>query len=107
MGFWDKLVGKSETIEKPTSVESKGEGVFKVHDVFNITGRGPIITGEVLSGSINLNSRTNISGKNVRIIKIEVNHKNAEVINKRDKAALVLEGIKKSDVKNGDELVLF
>jgi len=84
---------------------SKAAGAFEmpVADVFTITGRGVVITGQVRSGSISLGESVCIGGgPPVTVTGIEMHREELESISAGDIGGLLLKDISKNDISKGD-----
>lgn len=84
---------------------SSSEFNFVVEDVFSITGRGTIVTGNVISGSVKVNDGVLINGVTPTVISgIEVFRKMQNAASEGDNCGLLLKSISKDQVKRGDVL---
>lgn len=81
--------------------------MFKIEDVFTISGRGTVVTGEVLSGTFALNDTVTISetGQQTQITGIEMFRKQCDIAQTGDKAGIVLRGVSRDDVSRGFSLI--
>ena len=79
---------------------------FLINDVFSIAGRGTIVTGAVKEGEISVGMAGHIGGLKTKIIAIEIFQKTLATVKEGDNCGLLLEGIKKEDVKKG-EIIIF
>ncbi|MEV6286584.1 EF-Tu/IF-2/RF-3 family GTPase [Kribbella sp. NPDC051770] len=82
---------------------------LRVEDVFSITGRGTVVTGRVLSGVLHVNEEVVIQrgGAEVRravVTGIEMFRKTSKQAVAGDNVGLLLKGLDKSDVQQGDVL---
>ena len=77
---------------------------FLVEDVFYVTGRGPVLTGKVVSGIICSKDKVILNNKSYKIKELVSFNKKLEKAAKGDKIGICLEGLSKSDVKRGDKL---
>lgn len=86
-------------------------GAFRitVQDVFTITGRGTVITGQVESGSVAVGDtvtlrRADGSARDVAITGIEMFRKMLDVAKRGDNVGLLLRGVGRDEVARGDVL---
>ena len=117
MGLFDflkkKEYGKTLKEQMPSQppvsefTQSSGELLFRIDDVFTITGRGTVVTGEVISGILKLNDNVIIreNGKQTTVTGIEMFRKQCEVAQPGDKVGVLLNGVSRSDVSQGYTLV--
>lgn len=79
---------------------------FGVEDVFSISGRGTVVTGRVVEGTINVGEEVTISGTGKRTVVtgIEQFRKNLNSASMGDNAGLLLRGVDRSEVVRGDIL---
>ena len=80
-----------------------------VEDVFSITGRGTVITGQVRSGRVAVGDRVTLkrldgSVREVNIGGIEMFRRMLDKAEKGDNVGILLRGLEKSDVGRGDIL---
>ena len=78
-----------------------------VQDVFSITGRGTVITGQVESGSVNVGDEVTIQRQNGTMVKsvvtgIEQFRKLLNHAQVGDNVGILLRGLSKSDISKGD-----
>lgn len=80
---------------------------FIVEDVFNISGRGVVVTGKVIKGSININDQVTIfpSGIVTVVTGIEKLRKNLSSAMAGDNVGLLLDGVSRGQLNRGDILV--
>ena len=78
---------------------------FVVEDVFLVMGLGTVLTGKVISGTISLNDKVELEGKQYKVIEIRTFKKLLDSANKGDLIGIRLEGLSKKDVKRGDKLI--
>ena len=81
-----------------------------VADVFYIRGRGTVVTGQVESGTLNLNDEINISRPGsaaipVVVVGIETFRKQVTQAQAGDNVGVLLRGVDKQDVQRGDTLM--
>jgi elongation factor Tu len=84
-----------------------GAFVLPVQDVFSIRGRGTVVTGEIVAGSVQVGDQVLITraGEQVamtRVTGIEAFRKTLTVAGAGENVGLMLEGIEKSQVLAGD-----
>lgn len=82
---------------------------IEVQDVFTITGRGTVITGQVASGSVRVGDtvtllRTDGTCREVVIAGIEMFRKLLDIAQAGDNVGLLLRGLTKNDISRGDIL---
>lgn len=90
------------------NVSQRSDGsMFKIEDVFTISGRGTVVTGEVLSGTFALNDTVTISetGQQTQITGIEMFRKQCDIAQTGDKVGIVLRGVSRDDVSRGFLLI--
>ena len=89
------------------SVSSSTGSLFTIEDVFTISGRGTVVTGEVLSGTFALNDTVTISetGQQTQITGIEMFRKQCDIAQTGDKVGIVLRGVSRDDVSRGFSLI--
>ena len=115
MGLFDFFKKKeySETLKEqipvqpmPT-VQVTGDFAMTIEDVFTITGRGTIVTGQVLSGSVALNDFVVIkeTGKQTQVTGIEMFRKQCDIAVAGDKVGVLLHGVSRDEVIRGYTLV--
>jgi hypothetical protein len=80
-----------------------------VEDVFSITGRGTVVTGQVSSGEVRVGQRVTIvrEGQDVgasEVTGIEAFRSTRDVATAGDTIGLLLQGVSRSDVHRGDLL---
>lgn len=112
-----KNVGKSvisaelEGMPKPAllQVRVQYDGVMYIDDIFTVTGRGTVATGEILFGKFNVGqpavvgSCVDETGElNTAITGIEMFHKSIDQAEAGESVGLLLRGIDKSQLNRGD-----
>lgn len=123
MGFFSRLFGKksyeeelkencAEIIEK-AEMENRiinyqngvdAEFQFRIDDVFSITGRGTVVTGRVICGSIQYGDSVMINGIETVVLGIESFRKTINVAKAGDSVGIFLKGVTKNQVQRGDLL---
>lgn len=78
---------------------------FIVEDVFSVMGLGIVLTGKVISGTIFLNDKVDLRGKQYKVIELRSFKKLVDSATKGDNIGILLEGLSKKDVKRGDKLI--
>lgn len=118
MGFLDFLFRKEEVIGgeensiDATNINLDGDFLLTVQDVFTITGRGTVVTGQVERGSIKVGDSVRIKDSVTGEIKIsvvsgiEMFRKLLNTANAGDNVGILLRGMKRDDVSKGDILFL-
>ena len=97
--------------EEPVNMQEitnvSGDTLFRIDDVFVITGRGTVVTGEVISGTIGINDIVRIqeTGVQTQVTGIEMFRKQCSVAYPGDKVGVLLRGISRDDVSAGYTLV--
>lgn len=103
------------TEESKPKEETKNEEepfLIFVEDIFEITGRGTVITGIIQSGSVKLNDKVFLRSQN-GIVKtafvrgIEMDRKLHETACKGDSIGLLLGDIRRNDIRKGDMIINF
>ncbi len=116
MGLLDLLFGKREmdvsgSINNGDNIQKEhkniqntsSEFVFEIEDVFNITGRGTVVTGHVLKGSLKVGEEVTIAetGQTTVVTGIEMFRKMLDEVKEGENAGLLLSGVDRSDVERG------
>ncbi len=102
-------VGVPGTVDaQPYGTVSSGFSLT-VEDVFSITGRGTVVTGQVSSGEVRVGQRVTIvrEGQEVgasEVTGIEAFRSIKDVATAGDTVGLLLQGVSRSDVHRGDLL---
>lgn len=111
-----EIENKEETSNKDTSgkveegtdttYDENGAFLFRIEDVFTITGRGTVVTGTVERGTINLNDEVQVIGLDKEIITttvtgIEVFRKTQDWATVGDNPGLLLSGVERDQVERG------
>ena len=82
--------------------------LMPVEDVFNISGRGTVVTGKVERGLVKLNEEVEIVGlretKKVVVTGLEMFHKLLDESQAGDNVGVLLRGVEKADVERGQVL---
>ena len=120
MGIFDFFKKKEygEQLKEQTSVQTvsnHGQNIisnstdliFIIEDVFVIRGRGTVVTGEVVSGTVNLNDFVTIkeTGQQTQVLGVEMFRKQCTVAQTGEKVGLLLHGVSRNDVSSGYTLV--
>lgn len=94
-----------------TGVSGEDYGTFRitVQDVFSITGRGTVITGQIESGSITVGDTVTLrrkdgSSREVEVTGLEMFRKMMDTAKQGDNVGLLLYGIARNEVGRGDVL---
>ena len=82
---------------------------MSVQDVFTITGRGTVVTGQVESGSVSKNqvvrlTRRDGSMREITIAGVEMFRKIVDTASAGDKVGLLLKSVPRQDIAAGDVL---
>lgn len=95
----------SSEAEPTLPAPSGGPFQLTVEDVFNIRGRGTVVTGRVANGQIRVGDVVLLNGeRRVKITGVEMFAKILEVAQEGDNVGLLLQGLNKEDVQKGDVL---
>ena len=107
-----KNLGISElkkTLENISKIDKKSDGAFRmpIDRIFSIKGFGTVVTGTVISGSINIGDEIKIEpiSKAAKIRGINSHNNSSKSISKGQRAAINLQNIDKSDLKRGYQIV--
>lgn len=95
----------SEPAEAPATTATATTTAFelRVSDVFTITGKGLVATGQVKRGTISIGDEVcTASGKRTTVEGIEMFRKTLETLNAGDMGGLLLKGLSKADINKGD-----
>jgi translation elongation factor EF-Tu-like GTPase len=110
---WNNLYQQNENWQNSSAYgdiqENVNRFIFKVEDVFTITGRGIVVTGRVTSGSVDVGYTVEIHKANGKVIStmvagIESFRKMKTTAVAGENVGILLQGISKSDVSRGDIL---
>ena len=117
MGIFDFLKNKKNSVvknnESVESIFSNNEcqsGIYEVEffveDVFNVFGKGTVVTGIVEKGMIHIGEELTIlsSNKKTSIVGVEQFRKKLDYAQVGDKVGLLLNDISREEVKQGDIL---
>ena len=91
-------------LRKQTQFSKNESFEFVVEDVFSVIGLGIVLTGKVISGTISLNDKVDLEGKQYKVIELRSFKKLLDRATKGDQIGIRLEGLSKKDVKRGDKL---
>ena len=88
-------------------VQTSGSFELVVEGVFSITGRGTVVTGRVISGSIRVGENVTIlpSGMSTTVTGIEQFRKSLDYAQAGDNVGVLLRGVSREDVQRGNKLV--
>lgn len=92
-------------LRKQTQFSKNESFEFVVEDVFSVIGLGIVLTGKVISGTISLNDKVDLEGKQYKVIELRSFKKLLDSATKGDQIGIRLEGLSKKDVKRGDKLI--
>lgn len=112
MGLFDIFKRKEEVVpvppvQQPKSIEWYDERSFEfeVEDVFTISGRGTVVTGRVIRGTVMNGDSVSINGLlDTRILGIESFRSTKEQAIEGEQVGLLLENIERSQVIPGDRI---
>ena len=123
MGFWARLLGKTEmdttvtdyqrsvgsaqTTPPPSVLPPSGPFRMDIEDVFSITGRGTVATGRVASGTVSEGDALTVVRANgqrlpVAVTGIEAFRKRLSSAGPGDNIGLLINGATRSDIARGD-----
>ena len=120
MGLLDLLFGKREmdvsgSINKGDNIQKEyqntpninSEFLFEIADVFNITGRGTIVTGHVVKGSLKVGEEVTIAetGQTTVVTGMEMFRKMLDEVKEGENAGILLRGVDRNDVERGYTLI--
>ena len=98
-----------QAIQSVQDVPVQNNGGFEliVEDVFTITGRGTVITGRVISGSVRVGDNVTIlpTGISTTVTGIEQFRKMLDYAQEGDNVGLLLKGISREQVHRGNILI--
>ncbi|MFB6718565.1 EF-Tu/IF-2/RF-3 family GTPase [Kribbella sp. NPDC056345] len=105
--FWKRPQANTFPGTRPQDVVPPGAFALTVEDVFSITGRGTVVTGRVQAGSAAVGDQVVITraGQVVfqtQITGIEMFRKITKVAKAGDNVGLLLRGVTKDQVAEGD-----
>lgn len=111
MGLFDIFKRKEEVVPvspvQSKSIEWYDERFFEfeVEDVFTISGRGTVVTGRVIRGTVMNGDGVSINGLlDTRILGIESFRSTKEQATEGEQVGLLLENIERSQVIPGDRI---
>ena len=86
-----------------------GDFSFVVEDVFSITGRGTVVTGQISSGSVRIGDRvvlerTNGTTTTVEVSGLEMFRKLLNEAVAGQNVGILLKGVSRNDIGQGDKL---
>ena len=87
-----------------TGISSSSDFKMTVADVFNITGRGTVITGKIESGEIRVGDTISLRGKSYNVQGIEMFRRNTQEAKAGDNVGILLRGLDRNSVARGDVL---
>lgn len=102
----NSLLAPQDGVRVQDSVPA-GAFVLPVQDVFSISGRGTVVTGEIVAGRVQIGdqvliTRAGLQVATTRVTGIEAFRKTLTVAAAGENVGLMLEGIEKSQVLAGD-----
>lgn len=109
----DRLLAEAEKARPPQQAAAAwaGDGSFRmaVDDVFSITGRGTVVTGQVESGSVRVGMTLELvrEGQPVAstpVTGLEMFRKVVDQATAGENVGLLLAGLRREDVQRGDVL---
>ncbi|GAA1578647.1 EF-Tu/IF-2/RF-3 family GTPase [Kribbella karoonensis] len=95
--------------ERPQDSLPVGSFGLTVEDVFSITGRGTVVTGQVRTGTVSVGDQVMLSRAGQPLLQVEVTgvemfRKIVQTAKAGDNVGLLLRGIKRDQVARGDVL---
>ena len=92
--------------EQEMSTLISSDFVMNINDVFTIPGRGTIVSGEIQSGTINLNDTVVIdpTGIITTVMGIEQFRKQVETAHAGEIVGILLSNVSKENIPNGSKL---
>lgn len=112
MGLFDIFKRKEEVVpvppvQQPKSIEWYDERSFEfeVEDVFTISGRGTVVTGRVIRGTVMNGDSVSINGLlDTRILGIESFRSTKEQATAGEQVGLLLEGVERYQAIPGEKI---
>ena len=106
MGIFKKLFNLDVKEESEQYVNNNSEKFeMIVEDIFSILGRGIVVTGKIISGSIKINDEIKINNSiSAKVKDIEMFRKKLDEAKAGDNVGLILENIEKNQINQGDIL---
>ena len=103
------LLAQAHEAIPPTLVKAPGPFRMTIADVFTIVGRGTVVTGQVESGSVSTGDTVRLTGpggapRKIEIAGVEMFRKQVDTANSGDKVGLLLCGVDKQSLGQGDVL---
>jgi len=110
----NKLVYEGAEVEKNTNFNENidtnidSNVIMIIDDVFNITGRGVVVTGKIINGtlqvgdSINIRNSASITGISSTVTGIEQFRKSINIANAGEFVGMLLRGVSKDEIHPGD-----
>jgi len=93
-----------------TALAKSDKGIFRlwIDRVFIVKGRGTVVTGTVLSGSLKTDSNLELlpQGKKIRARKIHLHNEDVEECHTGDRVGINIIGAEASEIKRGNVLAL-
>jgi elongation factor Tu len=104
------LLGGALLHESAVGQDQDDDFSMVVQDVFTITGSGMVITGIVASGTVSVDDTIclvseSVGSRELKVTGIEMFRKILESASAGDRVGLLVTGVERDDVKQGDELV--
>ena len=96
-------------LDKENEYDQNGSFLMQIEDVFTVTGKGTVVTGKVLRGSIHLNDKVEIIGLDhkpviVTIMGIEIFKKDFDMTLAGENASIYISDVHSSEVERGQVL---
>lgn len=102
-GAGDMQRAAPDTADVSEAAAADGPFEMPVADVFTISGKGVVVTGQVKTGAISVGDSVCIAGGSpVTVAGIEMFREELETLAAGDRGGLLLQGISKDDIAKGD-----
>ncbi len=97
---------EEERLQKMTQNGTPGDCVMIVEDIFTITGRGIVVTGKIIKGTIRLDESLVImeTGKVIQVKGIEMFRKTLDFATEGDNVGLLLGNVTRNEINSGNRL---
>jgi translation elongation factor EF-Tu-like GTPase len=107
--FWKRESTPITAPARPQDTLPVGAFGMTIEDVFSITGRGTVVTGRILSGTVSVGDKVLLSRAGQPLLQVEVGglemfRKIIDVARAGDNVGLILRGLQRDQVLSGDVL---
>jgi translation elongation factor EF-Tu-like GTPase len=109
--FWKRESRPADSVPETRPQDTVAPGTFEltVEDVFSITGRGTVVTGRVIAGTVAVGDQVLLSRAGSPLLQTEVSgiemfRKTVQVANAGDNVGLMLRDVRREQVIRGDVL---